>query len=281
SYQSSSVGQGSREPLSLSLRNLKLYGMKSLEKWTDAATNSSTMISPVLETLFINNCPKITLLDEHYPHPLVKLEIKNCTNLESIRSLQGLTSLQIININTCPNLLGIPDLHNLGGSLRELIITDCHKLTSLPGGFDRLTLLDKSTLGTFSKELDCFPSLKGIEKLRSNLRSLELNGRSHWESIPEEVKRLTSLESFEIWNFGIREIPIWLTNMSSIQSIDFDRCPRLDADIVSKGAPRKAETTETCAVVHTRGGDSSVEEVEVHKVLRFSVDLFSSHNGEV
>ncbi|PWA74777.1 Cc-nbs-lrr resistance protein [Artemisia annua] len=240
---SSSVGLGSSEPISRSLRKLKLIsGMKRLEKWTDAATNSSTMISPVLETLYISDCPKIILLDEHYPHPLVELTIHYCTNLESIRSLQGLTSLERLVINKCPSLLGIPNLHNLGGSLRVLEIRECYKLTSLPRGFDSLTLLRRLELGPFSKELDCFPSIQGIEKLRgSNLRSLTLTGRRHWETIPEEVKHLTSLELVYIYNFGIREIPIWLTNMSSIRVINFDYCPELDADSVLKGAPREAE----------------------------------------
>ncbi|GKD46097.1 CC-NBS-LRR resistance protein [Tanacetum coccineum] len=238
---SSSIDQGSRKPLSLSLRMLRLHGMKRLEKWTDAATNSSMMISPVLETVSIEDCPKITLLDERYPHPLVELEIRNCTNLESIGSLQGLTSLEILKIDNCDSLIGIPDLHNLGGSLRRLEITYCDKLTCVPSGIDSLTLLDELKLGRFSKELDCFPSLKGIEKLRSNLRTLILNGRSHWESIPEEVKHLTSLESFGIQRFGIREIPIWLTNMSSIINIEFYNCRELDADSVLKGAPREAQ----------------------------------------
>ncbi|PWA47891.1 disease resistance protein RGA1 [Artemisia annua] len=173
---SSSVGLGSSMPLSLSLRKLELNGMKSLEKWTDAATNSSTVISPVLETLSIEDCPKIILLDEHHLHPLVNLDINHCTNLESIWSLQGLTSLEILNIRNCDSLLGIPDLHNLGGSLRELMIYNCDKLTSMPSGIDSLTMLDDLTLGPFSKELDCFPSLQGIEKLRNNLRDLVLKG---------------------------------------------------------------------------------------------------------
>nr|GEU75128.1 CC-NBS-LRR resistance protein [Tanacetum cinerariifolium] len=240
---SSSVGLGPSEPVSLSLKTLKLNGMKSLEKWTDAATNSSTMISPVLETLSIYDCPKIILLDEHYPHPLVKLWIENCTNLESIRSLQGLTSLESLMIFECSSLLGIPDLHNLGGSLRELEIGDCGKLTSVPGGIDSLALLDSLRLGPLSKEVDYFPSLKGIEKLTSsNLRSLWLEGWFHWEGIPEEVKHLTSLEELVIFGFGIREIPMWLTNMSSIKSINFQDCPGLDdADSVLKGAPTQAE----------------------------------------
>ncbi|GJX71084.1 CC-NBS-LRR resistance protein [Tanacetum coccineum] len=240
----------------------RLSGMKSLGKMDKMHKELLNDESPVLEILSIENCPKIILLYEHYPHPLVILVIKKCTNLESIRSLQGLTSLQIlkikycdslsgihdlggslreVRISDCPSLLGIPDLHNLGGSLRELRIENCDKMTSVPSGIDRLTLLDRLELGPFSKEVDCFPSLKGIEKLRSNLQNLHLYGRSHWESIPEEVKHLTSLERLVIWEFGIRELPMWLTNMSSIKRISFHRCPGLDADSVLKGAPRKAE----------------------------------------
>ncbi|PWA60359.1 Cc-nbs-lrr resistance protein [Artemisia annua] len=237
----SSYAQGSSEPLSRSLRKLELRGMKRLETWTGAATNSSTVIFPVLETLVIDECPKAILLDEHYPLPLVNLTITKCENLKSIRSIQGLTSLECLFISQCPSLLGIPDLHNLGGSLRQLEIRHCDKMTSVPNGIDSLTLLNALFMGAFSKELYCFPSLKGIEKLSSNLWWLKLYGRSHWESIPEEVKHLTSLEKLIISEFGIQEIPIWLTNMSSIKTINFDFCPGLDKDSVLKGAPREAE----------------------------------------
>ncbi|PWA67713.1 Cc-nbs-lrr resistance protein [Artemisia annua] len=267
---SSSVGLGSSEPLSRSLRKLELRGMKRLEKWTDAATNSSTMISPVLETLSIWDCPKIILLDEHYPHPLVELTIHYCTNLESIRSLQGLTSLERLEIGLCPSLLAIPDLHNLGGSLRELRIEYCDKMTSVPSGIDSLTLLRVLSLGPFWKLLDCFPSLKGIEKMRSNLRSLTLWGWSDWESIPEEVKHLTSLEVLIIKEFGIREIPMWLTNMSSIKDIGFYNCPRLDKDSVLKGAPRKAE------IVDLEGKD-----IIEDRLVRWSCILFVDVRSQI
>nr|GEV48196.1 hypothetical protein [Tanacetum cinerariifolium] len=197
---SSYVGLGSGEPLSLSLRKLELWGMKRLEKWRNAATNSSTMISPVLEMLLIDYCPKIIFLDEYHPYALIKLKIKNCRNLKSIRSLQGLKSLEILNINDCPSLLGIPDLHNLGGSLRELV-------------------------GNW--QLD-----------REDEEDLRLRGCCHWESIPEEVQHLISLELFRIDEFGIREIPMWLTNMSSIKDISFKSCHGLDADSVFEGSAK-------------------------------------------
>ncbi|KAL4578948.1 hypothetical protein LXL04_015082 [Taraxacum kok-saghyz] len=242
----SSLGQednitGSMKPLSPSLRYLKLSGMKRLEKWTNATTNNSTMLSPVLERLEIHNCPKIILLDECHPHPLVSLEIHNCDNLVSIKSVQGLTSLECLAIHNCPSLLAIPHFPNHGNSLKSLNITHCLKLSYLPREmFDCLAFLRKLSLGWFSDELMYFPSIQGIDKLKIHLHSLELFGLNHWESIPEEIKYLTSLTRFLVFNFGIRELPTWLTNMSSIQDMRFYDCHGLDKETIKLQAPREA-----------------------------------------
>jgi len=242
---SSSLGQGdnvmgSRKPLSPSLRKLKVRRMKKLEKWIDGATNSSTMLSPVLENLYISECPKIVLLDEYLPHPLISLEIRLCDNLVSIKSLQGLTSLEFLAIDRCPNLLGVPDLFNQSSSLRKLETNDCYQLTSLPSGFDSLALLGLE-IGPFSSKLHSFPSLQGIEKSMNCLHTLQLRGWSHWDSIPEEVKHLTSVTFFILYGFGIRELPMWLRNMSSIRIMMFDECWGLDRETVKAGAPCEAE----------------------------------------
>ncbi|CAH1435912.1 unnamed protein product [Lactuca virosa] len=153
---------GSTKPLSPSLRSLKLNCMYRLEKWIDGAPNSSKMISPVLEKLVIENCPKIILLDECHPHPLVSLYIYNCSGLVSITSIQGLTSLESLNIFS-------------------------------------FAFLNDLRVGPFSKEFDSFPSLQGIQKLRDHLHSLELRGWDHMESIPEEIQHLTSLTRLYIY----------------------------------------------------------------------------------
>lgn len=229
-----------RKPLSPSLRSLELRSMKNLEKWTNAAVNSSTMLSPVLEKLKIYNCPKIILLDESLQHPLKYLSIIACENLESVRSIQGLTSLQTLEIFDCPSLLEIPDLHNQRCSLKYLTVRHCNKLTCLPGGFDCLSLLNRLEIGPFSKELHSFPSLSGIEKLGNHLHTLSLKGWEHWESLPEEIKHLNALRELTIGEFGVRELPMWLTNMSSIRQIQFWGCRELDKESVLQGVPSEA-----------------------------------------
>ncbi|XP_052624807.1 putative disease resistance protein RGA3 [Lactuca sativa] len=232
---------GSTKPLFPSLRSLGLIHMKRLEKWIDGAPNSSKMISPVLESLSIRDCPKIVLLDESHPHPLNSLEIRACTGLVSIKSIQGLTSLETLVISRCDSLLGITNLPNQCHSLKTLKITYCSKLNSLPLKlFDCFAFLNKLKLGPFSQELDYLPSLKGIEKLRDHLHSLDLWGWDDWESMPEEIQHLTSLTRLQIHKFGIQELPMWLTNMSSIRHLLFHDCKGLDKETVKRGAPHEA-----------------------------------------
>ncbi|CAH1435916.1 unnamed protein product [Lactuca virosa] len=162
------------------------------------------MISPVLERLEITYCPKIILLNECHPHPLVSLKISRCTALVSIKSIQGLTSLVYLQIFCCDSLLGITNLPNQCHSLKTLSISHCNNLTSLPHEmFDCFAFLNELRVGPFSKVLDSFPSLQGIEKLRNHLHSLELNGWDHWESMPEEIQHLTSLTALTIYRYGM------------------------------------------------------------------------------
>ncbi|KAL4562736.1 hypothetical protein LXL04_026766 [Taraxacum kok-saghyz] len=222
---SSSLNKGSLKPLSPSLRSLDLIHMKRLESWIDASTpNSSTMLSPVLKNLYIANCPKLVNLDECHPHPLVSLTILDCESFMSIKSIQGLTSLQDLHIGGCPRLLEIPYLQNYEHHpLKTMKIYGFMTPTSMPCEiFDCFSFLNTLQLGPFSKELHSFPSLKGIEKLRNHLRLLKLYGWHHWKSIPEEIKHLTSLTQLKISGFGVSELPMWLTNMSSIQVDIYD-----------------------------------------------------------
>ncbi|KAL7613079.1 hypothetical protein Lser_V15G05615 [Lactuca serriola] len=243
-----SDGSGITKPLSPTLTSLLLYRMRKLEKWIDGAPNSSKMISPVLGSLYIRECPKIIHFDECHPHPLFSLQIRGCEGPASIKSIQGLTSLVSLQISMCPSLLEITNLPQQCHSLKTLYITHCLKLTSLPHKlFNCYAFLNEFELGVFSEELDSFPSLQGIEKLRNHLHSLYLGGWDHWESIPEEIQHLTSLTLLRINSFGLQELPMWLTNMSSIREIIFYNCKGLDEEKVKRGAPREANDV-TCRI---------------------------------
>ncbi|GJY43931.1 CC-NBS-LRR resistance protein [Tanacetum coccineum] len=107
------------------LRDLVLSDMDGLTSLSSSVgLGSSEPLSPSLKTLRLS-------------------VIKKCTNLESIRSLQGLTSLQILKIKYCDSLSGI---HDLGGSLREVRISDCPSLLGIPDLHNLgVLLLDSAT----------------------------------------------------------------------------------------------------------------------------------------
>ncbi|KAL7614518.1 hypothetical protein Lser_V15G05591 [Lactuca serriola] len=233
---------GSMKPLSPRLRSLRLIRMEKLEKWIDGETNSSKMISPILESLEIESCPRIIQLDECHPHPLVSLRICDCTGLEYIKSIQGLTSLVSLEISYCESLSEITNFPNQCHSLKTLQIKYCYGLRSLPCEmFDCFALLNELILDPFSKELHSFPSLQGIEKLSNHLHSLELWGCDHWELMPEEIQHLTSLTRLCVDSFGIKELPIWLTKMSSIREMCFTVCKGLNKEKVKWRAPCEAD----------------------------------------
>lgn len=254
---SSGVNTGSIKPLSPSLRSLQLRNMKKLVKWNvdPTTSNSSIMLSPVLEELTIYECPSIVHLDECHPHPLVSLSISRCKNLESFTSIQGLTSLETLRIESCPSLSEIPYLHNFERHpLKTLWITDCTKLSSVPCRlFNCFSLLNRLALARFSKELHSFPSLQGIENLR-NLYSLYLYGWHHWESIPEEVQHLPSLRFLYISKFGMSELPEWLAIMSFTIHVRFFNCLKLNEETIQQAKARARAGIPTGGSSSGRGG---------------------------
>ena len=99
---------------------------------------------------------------------------------------------------------------------------------------------DLFAIGPFSEELPSFPSLSGIEKLGNHLSSLQLNGWKRWKSIPEDIQHLNALDYLFIYRFGVRELPMWLRNMSSIRQIHFLDCTELDEESVLQVVPKEA-----------------------------------------
>ncbi|CAH1436012.1 unnamed protein product [Lactuca virosa] len=153
------------------------------------------------------------------------------------RKWTPLDKLVEIRLSGCRRCLSLPMLEHL---------PHLWDLTSFPQEmFDCFSFLNDLKLGPFSKELDSFPSLQGIEKLRNHLHSLILCGVDQWESIPEQIQHLTSLTKLIISGFRMRELPKWLKNMSSIRTLIFYNCKGLNVETFRQGAPREA----TCVIL--------------------------------
>ncbi|KAB2008926.1 hypothetical protein ES319_D10G133200v1 [Gossypium barbadense] len=185
-----------------------------------------------LETLEIANCPimiSIPSLDGF--SSLLELELNKCEALTSLPSgLSTCTSLWRLFIYNCNNLESIPEDVGQLRCLEELRICDCQSLKRLPEeSLGCLTSLKRLELGPFSEELEEFPGLGSIHHLHSSLKELTLWGWDKACTLPNQLQHLTALERLLINDFnGLKVLPEWLGNLSSLRELSFDRCNNLE-----------------------------------------------------
>ncbi|PRQ43056.1 putative P-loop containing nucleoside triphosphate hydrolase, leucine-rich repeat domain, L [Rosa chinensis] len=176
-----------------------------------------------LRLLYVSNLESLPGLHGGFTS-LRRLGIYGCQGTQI--DLQFCASLEGLGISDCPNLETVRSLDKLT-SLRELRITDCSRLTCLPSGlamasphvFTRLKYL---TLGPFWNELDYdFQVLPQLEEL-------SIYGWPKLKSLPEQTQHLTSLTTLWISDFeGLEAIPEWLGNLASLQFLRIKNCKNL------------------------------------------------------
>ncbi|TYJ44802.1 hypothetical protein E1A91_A02G009200v1 [Gossypium mustelinum] len=186
---------------------------------------------------------------------LRKLRIVNCPNLRSIPrmqngSLASLAELDFTGVgeglirllpdlrqsNACLHnltLSDLPDLRSIPESLGDmrflyhLTIKRCPTLRSIPNDLlGSLNFLRRLDIGGFSEELEEFPGMDFIQRLR--LQELRLLGWEKLSSLPYQLQHLTALEELEIQRFhGIEALPDWLGNLSSVKCRRMVSCDKL------------------------------------------------------
>ncbi|KOM28220.1 hypothetical protein LR48_Vigan511s004300 [Vigna angularis] len=77
----------------------------------------------ILEVLSLSNCTQLNSLPS-LPSKLIKLNVQNCSSLETIHDMSNLESLQELNLTNCVKLGDIPGLESLK-SLRRLYMSGC------------------------------------------------------------------------------------------------------------------------------------------------------------
>ncbi|XP_077237014.1 putative disease resistance protein RGA3 [Tasmannia lanceolata] len=167
--------------------------LKSLPKWMQS-------LLPCLKELKIKDCPQLHSLfpddennDHGLPTTLNNLEISSCPNLKSLpKGMQSLTSLTNFGITSCPQLFSLfPDDNNndygLPTTLVTLFIWGCENLKSLPNGMQNLTSLNDLHI-MFCPEISSLPEdglpttltrlyINGCPKLKE---SFQKNNRQDW-----------------------------------------------------------------------------------------------------
>ncbi|XP_030926567.1 disease resistance protein RGA2-like [Quercus lobata] len=151
--------------LKLSLQNLIISSLPKLEVFPQQLQGSANTLRQLLiqecenlialpkwlprlkslQTLMIDNCPKLSSLSEvrKGPTSLRKFIITRLSKLEVLPQwLQGsANTLQLLGIGHCENLKALPEWLPCLKSLHTLRIVECPKLSSLPEGMEALTTL--------------------------------------------------------------------------------------------------------------------------------------------
>ncbi|KAB5520468.1 hypothetical protein DKX38_024787 [Salix brachista] len=152
-----------------------------------------------LKVLMISDFPNLTSLWEkgtgleNFEHPQLvssteigmpsthkSSKLSGCDKLEllPIHKVHMLLSLEDLCIETCPNLVSIPEA-GLLSSLRHLVLRDCKALRSLPDGMSNCPLEDLEI--EECPLLKCFPG--GM--LPATLKSLKIRYCTEFKSLPE------------------------------------------------------------------------------------------------
>ncbi|GLT64772.1 hypothetical protein SLA2020_372430 [Shorea laevis] len=218
-----------------------------------------------LQGLIIENCPKLGSVPTSGLQSLQDLSISNCSiscigdilaaskclksfslgelpNLGFIPSLDGLTSLQTINLFGLPNLRFTPSLDGLT-SLQELYLSEC-EIECLPNGLSSCTAL-KILEVTRCHNLISIP--EELKELHS-LVELEIVDCSKLRSIPEKpLACLTSLKKLNIGGFweeledfpGLGSILYLKTSLEKLQLYGWKKLTTLPPQIQHLTALKK------------------------------------------
>ncbi|KAK9920834.1 hypothetical protein M0R45_029376 [Rubus argutus] len=133
--------------------------------WSSLSTSS-------LQELCVSNLESLPTTLHGGFASLRQFTIQGCKSpqIENSAFLQTLVSVQQLNIRFCENLETLPSLDKLT-SLRSLAICDCYSLKCLPNGLAAssvcsLTRLKTLTIGRLCMKLESFPAFQAIPQLK-------------------------------------------------------------------------------------------------------------------
>ncbi|TYJ44799.1 hypothetical protein E1A91_A02G008900v1 [Gossypium mustelinum] len=241
---------------STSLEELKLSGCANLSSIPDLEGFSSLRVLDIsdchelktvpirgrclsLEKLQISSCQNIIKIEDWLSTAtcLEELKLNNCPNLSSILDLEGFSSLRILD---CHKLETVP-IRGRCVSLEKLLISRCPKLSNIGDGLSTATCLKELKL-SHCGNLNSIPVLKGFSSLHnliisncnnleivriternSSLELLEINACENLSQIGDELITFTRLRNLRIVNCpNLRPIPrIHNGSLDSLFELDF------------------------------------------------------------
>ncbi|KAK8571479.1 hypothetical protein V6N12_027567 [Hibiscus sabdariffa] len=176
-----------------------------------------------LEELCISGCKKLNKMGQGLSTCLKKLILDACPNLSSIPDLELLSSLRTLGIYGCNKLEFVP----IGGrcfSLEKLQVSRCEKLSKIGDGPFTSTCLKEIKLSG-CPNLISIPDLEGL----SSLLVLHIYGCDKLEIVPI-TGRCSSLEELHIFQCEkLNNIGDGLSTSNSLVELKLHVCPNLSS----------------------------------------------------
>ncbi|KAL6289024.1 hypothetical protein ACE6H2_006534 [Prunus campanulata] len=130
----------------------------------------------------------------HLPN-LTHMDLSDCQSLEKIPDLSGIPYIKDLNLSGCTSLVEVDDSIGLLDKLVILILSGCVKLTRF-----------------------------GTRLRLKSLRLLYLRNCKRLESFPEIEVEMESLRTLNMGGSGIRELPLSISYLTGLQSLDLSGC---------------------------------------------------------
>ncbi|CAF1702405.1 BnaC03g72990D [Brassica napus] len=204
-------------------------GKKSLEKLKKMRVSYSYQLTklprlstaPNLELLDLEGCNNLVSISQSicYLTKLVSLNLKDCSNLESIPSTVDLESLEVLNIYGCSKLMNFPEI---SPNVKQLYMGGT-MVQEIPPSIKNLVLLEILDLEN-SKHLVNIPT--SICKLK-HLETLNLSGCSSLERFPGLSKKMKCLKSLDLSRTAIKELPSSVSYLTSLEELRLIECRNL------------------------------------------------------
>ena len=188
-----------------------------------------------LEVLVLEGCTNLLEIDPSlgYLSKLIRLNLKNCINIEHLPSIRRLVSLKTLILSGCAKLKKLPEVPQHMPYLSDLYL-DGTAITDLPNCWSELGNVQEN-----SGNLDCISELNSHGSTIRQLPSSSIVMRnSHNASLSPVSGRsyfmrphctLTSLKRLNLSGTNIIHLPWNLERLSRLKRLEVTNCTRLQA----------------------------------------------------
>ncbi|KAJ6293581.1 hypothetical protein OIU76_021768 [Salix suchowensis] len=234
------------------LKTLSAGGCRSLTKLPDSIGGLASISELELDETSISNLPEqiggLKMIE--------KLYMRKCTSLRSLPESSGnMWTLTTLNLFGC-NIIELPESIGMLENLVMLRLHQCRKLQKLPDSIGNLKslchlLMEKTAVTVLPGSFGKLSNLMILRMRKEPLESLgtqehlvvlpgsfselsllvELNARA-WRisgKIPEDFKKLSSLEILDLGHNNFSSLPSSLCGLTLLRKLDLPHCEELES----------------------------------------------------